>query len=219
MGELGIADLPGRPHYQCASVQKRPGYVGAQSALGPGDHYNPIRRFAHVRPVQVLLFGGSGGFGAIAGKEEGKSRLGGEHASGVVTAQWDYQHLVLGAVFLVYVAGECLAAREARGALGHGRTRRIESTEREDVEFAEQVGYGTRGQLLFQLVVGELGGVAGAALEAVGPVIVRGAVPSVAERLNAAIVGIGSVGGGALGLAAAGWRRGRRSSTGWTPRR
>src|ERR1039458_6338334 len=88
----------------------------------------------------------------------------------------------------VLQAGPCVItqlktlAREAGWALGHGGAGAIESAQRQDVDFAEQVGHGTRRELLLQLVVGLPGGVsAGAMFQAIGPLVVGGAVAAVGE--------------------------------------
>src|ERR1019366_10643021 len=115
----------------------------------------------------------------------------GEHASGVVAAERDHSESVPGAEFLVHLLGESLAAREAGWALGHGGAGAIESAQRQDVDFAKQVGHGTRRELLLQLVVGLPGGVsAGAMFQPIGPLVVGGAVAAVGEGAETRGLGV-----------------------------
>src|SRR5664280_702120 len=84
----------------------------------------------------------------ILREQDGEGRFGGEHAAGVVAAERDHGERVPGAEFLIDVFGESLAARQARGALGHGGAGGIEAAQGQDVDFAQQIGDGPLRQLL-----------------------------------------------------------------------
>src|SRR5476651_661472 len=119
-----------------------------------------------------------------------------KHTAGVVAAERNHGHRVAGAELLVHVLAESLAAGEARGALGHRRAGAVETAERQNVDFAQQIGGGAGGELLLQLVIALLEGVsADPALQAVGPPVVGGAVVAVVEGAK-----IGSVGSGPGGV-------------------
>src|ERR1035441_1575484 len=115
-------------------------------------------------------------------KQNRQRFLGSEHAARVVAAFGDDLHLVVGGELLLDVLGEGLAPGAARGTLRHGWARAVETSQRQDIDFAQQVGSGARCQLLLQLIVALLGGVTGPALQSVRPVVVGSAVAAVAEN-------------------------------------
>src|SRR2546426_9340773 len=59
------------------------------------------------------------------------------HATGVVAAERNDYRFMLRLVFRVNISSKGLAARQARGTLGHRRARRIKSRQRQYIEFAE----------------------------------------------------------------------------------
>src|ERR1700687_3587063 len=85
-------------------------------------------------------------------EQDGERGFGGEHASGVVPAEWNHDKGVPGAELLIYVFGERLAAGEAGGALGHGGAGAIEAGQRQEVGFAREGGQGRGAPALFSTV-------------------------------------------------------------------
>src|SRR2546421_293033 len=65
----------------------------------------------------------------------------GVHATGVVAAEGNDQGFMLRFVFRVHISGKGLTTCQARRTLGHRRARRIESRQRQYVEFTERVTY------------------------------------------------------------------------------
>src|SRR5689334_20405114 len=112
-----------------------------------------------------------------------------------MSAERHYGEGVPGAELLIHVTEECLAARQAGRALGHGGAGAVKAAQRQNIDFAQQIGHGTGSELFSQLVIALPGGVSAAAmLESIGPLVVRRAVASVGKGAEIRALGVGTHG-------------------------
>lgn len=119
-------------------------------------------------------------------EKDRKRGIRGEHTARVVAAKRNDRHCVAGAVLLVHIICVNLAARETRCACAMAGQ---EESNRQDVEFAEQVHHWPDRKLFLQLVVAEVGGIPVPVLDPVRPAVLSGAVTAIGVGTKAGTTG------------------------------